>query len=170
MSLLETCQADVKDSLMLDVEIKAFAAETATVRERVIVRPKKATDICAWNKSAKQFGTEILYNLNVDDGRKVDLKSSFKPANKRKPSKNPAAKNKKRKQSVSTTSEAKKFGNPSKEVPINSFSSGIRETPCFSTSGGVAINSSFGATIMQPLPDIQHRFNILLLLAILSTT
>lgn len=131
MSLLETCQADVKDSLMLDVEIKAFAAETATVRERVIVRPKKATDIYAWNKSAKQFGTEILYNLNVDDGRKVDLKSSFKPANKRKPSKNPAAKNKKRKQSVSTTSEAKKFGNPSKDSPLTRSRLELERHPVF---------------------------------------
>ncbi|XP_028417757.1 uncharacterized protein LOC114542281 [Dendronephthya gigantea] len=155
MSLLEACLADVGDAVQLDVEIKAFAAGTAIGGSGPSYMERKQKTYTREIDLAKQFGSKMICNRNVYDGRKVDPNSSFKPNEKRKSGKNPPSKNRKRKKTVTTTELVE---NTSTRVPINSPL--IGERPCSSTTEVERINSVFEATKIQQIRSyttpVQH--------------
>ncbi len=85
MSLLEVCQADVRDALILDVELKAYRAGTATGGNGPSYNKRKRKQYEREIDQAKQMGSEMLQNQSEGNiGRKIDPTSSFHPTEKKK--------------------------------------------------------------------------------------
>ena len=88
MSLLEVCQADVRDSITLHVEMRTFAAGTSSGGGGPSYVQRKRKSYAREVSQAKQFGAEILCNNDIDDnGRIIDPETSFHPKEKKKPRK-----------------------------------------------------------------------------------
>ena len=83
MSLLEVCQADVKDAIILDVELKAYCAGTATGGNGPSYNKRKRKQYEREINQAKQIGSEMFQHQDKQDGgRKIDPASSFRPKEK----------------------------------------------------------------------------------------
>ena len=89
MSLLEVCQADVRDAIILDVELKAYCAGTATGGNGPSYNKRKRKQYEREINQAKQIGSEMFQHQDKQDGgRKIDPASSFRPKEKKKRSRN----------------------------------------------------------------------------------
>ena len=85
MSLLEVCQADVRDSITLHVEMRTFAARTSSGGGGPSYVQRKRKSYVREVSQAKQFGAEILCNNDIDDNsRIIDPETSFHPKEKKK--------------------------------------------------------------------------------------
>lgn len=93
MSLLEVCQADVRDALILDVELKAYGAGTTTGGNGPSYSKRKRKQYEREINQAKQIGSEMFQNQGKDhSGRKIDPTSSFRPTEKKKRSRKSSSK------------------------------------------------------------------------------
>lgn len=85
MSLLDACQADVRDSITFAVELKAYATGASTGGNGPSFNRMKQKSHAREVNHAKQLGAEILQNITPDDnGRTVDPVTSFKPRENKK--------------------------------------------------------------------------------------
>ena len=84
MSLLEVCQADAKDAIILDVELKAYCAGTATGGNGPSYNKRKRKQYEREINQVKQIGSEMFQHQDKQDGgRKIDPASSFRPKEKK---------------------------------------------------------------------------------------
>lgn len=74
MSLLDACQADVRDSITFSVEMKAYAAGTSTGGKGPSYAKMKQKAHAREINHAKPLGTDILENS--DDGRIIQPETS----------------------------------------------------------------------------------------------
>ena len=106
MSLLEVCHADVRDSIILDTEIKAYAARTATGGDGPSYLQRKRREYARELNKAKKMGDELLHS--DADGRTIDPEASFRPTEKKKRAQKGTRKEKanRPKQNVATATSA----------------------------------------------------------------
>ena len=120
LSLLEVCQADVRDAIVLDVELKAYARGTAMGGGGPSHIQRKRKQHVREIDQAKQLGAEIFQNDGEDNnGRTVDPVSSFHPIEKKKRSRKKTSKQNasNRKQvTVTETSTITNYQNPSSNL------------------------------------------------------
>lgn len=85
MTLLDVCHADVRDSIMLDVELKAFAAGTSTGGNGPSYLKRRQKAHAREVGEAKRLGAELLTHAKDDEsGRQIDPNSSCHPKGKKK--------------------------------------------------------------------------------------
>ena len=82
MSLLEVCEADVRDSIMLDTEIRAYAVGTATGGDGPSYLQSKKREYARELNKAKKMGDELLQS--DAKGRTIDPEASLCPTEKTK--------------------------------------------------------------------------------------
>ena len=76
LSLLEVCQADVRDSVILDTELRAYASGTATGADGPSYFQTKRRQYVREVNMAMQMGNELLHS--DCDGRAIDPEASFR--------------------------------------------------------------------------------------------
>ncbi len=81
LSLLDACQADVRDSFVLDVELKEYEKGTVSVGTGPSYGKRKERQHQREVQRAKQMGKELLEEC--EDGFLIDPSSSHKPPQKR---------------------------------------------------------------------------------------
>ena len=84
LSLLEACHADVRDSTILDVELKAYADGAATGGDGPSYVQRRRKQYVREINQAKQLGREMFERNTVNDGLVVDPSSSHRPLERRK--------------------------------------------------------------------------------------
>ena len=81
LSLLDACQADVRDAVTLDIELKAYEQGTAaggTGPSYIQSQRKKHSEQVKW---AKQLGQDMFCPSQGGVGYKIDPKSKHRPRN-----------------------------------------------------------------------------------------
>ena len=82
MSFLEVCQADVRDSLLLDTELRAYAAGTATGGDGPSFLQSKKREYARELNKARKMGEELLQT--DAKGLTIDPAVSFRPTERKK--------------------------------------------------------------------------------------
>jgi len=82
MSLLEVCQADVRDSLLLDAELRGYAAGTATGGDGPSFLQSKKREYARELNKARKMGEELLQS--DAEGLTIDPAASFRPTERKK--------------------------------------------------------------------------------------
>ena len=157
MSLLEVCQADVRDAIILDVELKAYCAETATGGNGPSYNKRKRKQYEREINQAKQIGSEMFQHQDKPDGgRKIDPASSFRPKEKKKQSRNSSkSQNVRNETAVASTSR-----NSTLTVQQNpSLSSGLHETSrlSFQPSAAYAEHGTSNSTLTSNFQSPQFQ-------------
>jgi hypothetical protein len=82
LSLLDGCQADVRDAVTLDVEIEAYERGTASGGTGPSHSDRQRKKHNEQLKRAKKLGKDMFPKNKGEDGRKIDPKSAHRPQKK----------------------------------------------------------------------------------------
>ena len=145
MSLLDACQADVRDAVTLDVEFKAYEQGSATGGTGPSYTQRQRRIHLEQTKRAKQLGHDMFCASHGESGYKIDPKSKHRPRN--------TATTVRRKGSSLSSHSVQMHAAASRDLPCKSQSS-LTSVPV-NTPSVSSTSTGFTMTVpTQPLPNV----------------